>query len=53
MLVAVNLHEHLVDEEGIAVATVVSLQTVSINGAKLYAPETNRLAGYSDASLGQ
>jgi hypothetical protein len=41
MLVAVNLHEHLVDEEGIAVATVVSLQTVSINGAKLDAPEAN------------
>ena len=53
MLLAIDFHEDFIDVEGVTIASVLTLQTVSINGAKLDAPETNRLAGHSDASLGE
>ena len=48
-----DFDEDFIDVEGVAVASVLTLQSACINGSELYAPETDRLSGYSDASLGQ
>jgi hypothetical protein len=45
--------EDFVDEEGVAVTSVLALQSTCINGSELYAPEADCFSGYSDASLGQ
>ncbi|MFT7176233.1 MAG: hypothetical protein ACJAUG_002238 [Halioglobus sp.] len=37
MLLAVDFHEDFIDVEGVAIATVPSLQTTRINGAEFYA----------------
>ena len=39
MLLAVDLHENFIDEEGITVATVLSLQATGIGGTEFDAPE--------------
>ncbi|GEM_PF-1178854 len=52
MLLAVDLDENLVDEEGVAVAAMFSLQPLGIEGTKLDTPKTNRLTADDDASLG-
>jgi len=38
MLLAIDLHENFVDIEGIAVATMPSLQSLGIKGTELDAP---------------
>ena len=53
MLLAVDLHEYFVDEEGIAVAAVFSLQSSSIQSAEFDAPETDRFSADSDASFSE
>ena len=45
--------EYFIDVEGVAVASVFSLQAAGINGTELDAPEANCFSGYSDASLGE
>jgi hypothetical protein len=39
--------------EGIALSSVLSLQSACINGSEFITPEANRLATDGDASLGQ
>jgi hypothetical protein len=51
MLLAVALHEYLIDIKGVAVASVLVLQTTCINGSELNAPQTDGLAGDSYASF--
>ena len=41
MLLSTDLHEDLIDEEGIAVALVLSLQSSGIFGTEFDAPEPN------------
>ena len=41
MLLATDLHEDLINEEGIAVALVLSLQSSGIFGTEFDAPEPN------------
>jgi hypothetical protein len=48
---SLDLHEDLIDVEGIAIATVLTFQSACINGAKLDAPETDSFSGYSNASF--
>jgi hypothetical protein len=55
-LVAVDLHEDFIDEEGIAVSPVLSLQTPGIYGTELDTPEadsfiTNGNASFSEQTL--
>ena len=40
-------------EKGIAVASVFPFQSSSIKTSELDAPQSNRLSGHDDASLGQ
>jgi hypothetical protein len=52
MLLAVNLHEEFINEESIAVALVLPLQSARIDSPEFYTPEADRFAADSDASLG-
>ena len=45
--------EYFIDVEGVAVASVLSLQSAGINSTELDAPEANRVSRYRDASLCQ
>ncbi len=45
--------EDFINVEGVAVASVIALQSTCINGAKLDTPEADRFATDNDASLGQ
>ena len=53
MLLTVDSDEDLVNVEGIAVASVLSLQSASVDGTKLDTPETDRFSGYGDTALGE
>ena len=52
MLLAVDLHKDFIDEESVAVATVLSLQAAGIDSSEFDTPETDRFAAYCDAALG-
>ncbi len=52
MLLAVNLHEDFINEESIAVALVLPLQSARIDSPEFYTPEADRFAADSDASFG-
>ena len=52
-MLAVDLHEDFVDVEGVAVATMFTLQSAGINGAEFDTPEADRFSGNSDASLSE
>ena len=41
--------EDLIDEEGVAVASVLSLQSSSVYSHEFYTPQANRLAADGDA----
>jgi hypothetical protein len=41
VLLAIDLYEYFIDEEGIAVASVLSLQSPGIETAKLDAPQAD------------
>jgi hypothetical protein len=53
MLLTVDFHKDFIDVEGITIASMLSRQSTSTNGAKLDAPKTNRFSGNSDASFRQ
>lgn len=53
ILLAVDIGEDLVDEERIAVASIISLQAAGIFRAKFDAPQANRLVTYDYAILRQ
>jgi hypothetical protein len=53
MLLTIDLYEDFIDVEGITLASVLALQSTSINSYKLDAPEADRLASDSDASFSQ
>ena len=53
MLLAIDLHEDFVDEEGIAEASVPAFQASSINGPELDTPEADRFPANSYASFSE
>ena len=53
MLLAIDLHEDLINEEGVAVASVPSLQTACINSSELNAPEADGFATNDDYPFGR
>tara|TARA_R110002049_G_scaffold189745_1_gene358350 strand:- start:7139 stop:7300 length:162 start_codon:yes stop_codon:yes gene_type:complete len=53
VLFAAYLDENFVDVEGIALASVLSLQSTSINGSELDAPQPDGFTADSYAPLGE
>ena len=53
MLLSVDFDEDFIDVKCIAIASVLSLQAASIDGSKLYTPETDCFSGYGNASFSQ
>ena len=53
VLLAVDFHEDFIDEEGVAVTSVLALQSAGINRSEFYAPETDCFTADGDAALGQ
>lgn len=45
-LLAIDLHKHFIDEEGITVSSVLSLQELGIFRAKFITPQTDRFMTY-------
>ena len=52
MLLAIDLHEDLIDAEGIALTPVLSFQSACIDGAKLDTPEADGFMADGYATLG-
>ena len=52
LLLAVDLDEYFIDVEGVAIASVFSLQAAGIYGAELDTPEPDGFSGYSYAAFG-
>ncbi|MFT5484832.1 MAG: hypothetical protein ACI9GW_003500 [Halieaceae bacterium] len=52
VLLAVDLQKNFVKGEGIAVSSVLSLQTPDVYSSEFDAPQTDRFAADSDASFG-
>lgn len=53
MLLAIDLHEHFVNVECVAVASMFALQSLRVEGSKLDAPEPNGFIADCDTTLGQ
>ena len=53
MLLAVDLHEKFIDDEGLAVASVFRLQSAGVYGAEFYAPKPDRFSAHSDATFSE
>jgi hypothetical protein len=53
MLLAVDFDKDFIDEEGIAVALMLSFQSPSVERAEFYTPKANRFTTYRDTSLSQ
>jgi hypothetical protein len=53
VLLAIDLHEDPVDEQGVAIASVLSFQSSGGNGAVFYTSEANRFAADSDTAFNQ
>ena len=53
MLLAIDLHKDFIDIKGIAIASMLSLQSFGVEGTELDAPKTDRFAADSNASLRQ
>ncbi len=53
MLLTIDLHKYFVDVEGIAIATMLSLESAGVQGTKLDAPQADRIPSDDDAALGQ
>ena len=53
MLLTLDLHEDFVNVEGVAVASMLSLQSAGINGSELVTPEADRFATDGYAALGE
>jgi hypothetical protein len=52
MLPAVESDKHLIDEECVPMATVLSLQSACVDDAELDTPKADRFAADSDSPLG-
>jgi len=53
MLLAIDLHEDFIDVEGIAVASVFSLQPFGMNGYEINAPESDGFVADLDTTFSQ
>ena len=53
MLLTIDVDEDFVDEEGNAIASVLSLQSTAINGPELDTPKANPFPSDGDASFSQ
>jgi hypothetical protein len=53
VLFAVDFDEHFIDEEGITIASMFTLQSACINGTEFDTPEANRLAADGDIAFSQ
>ncbi|MFT4823341.1 MAG: hypothetical protein ACJAUG_003301 [Halioglobus sp.] len=53
MLFAINLYEHFINEKGITIASVLSLQTAGRDGSEFNAPEADGFSRHIDTSLNQ
>jgi hypothetical protein len=53
MLFTVDIHKDFIDLEGIAVATVFTLQSSRVNGSEFDAPQSDRFSTDGDATLRQ
>jgi hypothetical protein len=53
MLLAVDLYKDFINEEGIAISSVLPLQPSSVYSAEFDTPSSNCLSADSDASLGK
>ena len=53
MLLAIYFDEDFINIEGVAITSVLSLQSSSVNGTELDAPETDRFPGDDDSSLSE
>jgi len=53
VLLAPDLHKDFINEEGVAEAPVLTLQSPSVLGTEFDAPEPNRLIADDNAALGQ
>lgn len=51
MLIAIVLHEYLVNEKGVTIALVFSLQSPGEFGAKFDTPQADRFAADRDTSI--
>ena len=51
MLLTIDLDEDFVNVEGVAVASVLSLQAAGINGTKFDTPKADRFAADSNTSF--
>ena len=51
MLLAVDFDEDFINIEGVAISSVLSLQSPGVQGPELDTPEANGFAGYSDAAF--
>jgi len=53
MLLAIDFCEVFVDEERVAIASVLSFQAAGVNGTEFETRKADRFSGYSDASFGE
>jgi len=53
MLLTIDLYKDFIDEEGIAVASMLSLQAAGINGSEFDGPEADRFAANGDTAFDQ
>ena len=52
MLLAIDPDEDFINVEGVAVSSMLPLQSAGINGSEFYTPEADRFSGYGDTALG-
>ena len=53
VLLAIDSDEHFIDVEGVAIASVLSLQSSSVNRSELNAPEADGFSANGDSTLSQ
>ncbi|MGB5706054.1 MAG: hypothetical protein WBM41_04435, partial [Arenicellales bacterium] len=53
VILANDLYEDFIDEEGVTVASVLSLQSFGVKGSEFDAPKTDCYSRYGDAALSQ
>ena len=53
MLFADDFDEHFIDEEGVTITSMFTLQSACINGTEFDASEANRLAADGDTAFSQ
>jgi hypothetical protein len=53
MLIAVDFHEAFIDEEGITIATVLTLQSSSVDNSEFDTPQPDSFIADCNSSLGE